>query len=106
MTAPAVSARERAWHCALALSFAAGAALGMLFVLAGPVPFARTLGAIALVAGLAGCALHLQLTGARPSAVLRAWRARALASARAFGDAAARAAAPHPASLSPRAMSR
>ena len=106
MTVPAVSARERACHCALALSFAAGAAVGALFVLMGPVPFARMLGVIALVAGLAGCALHLHLTGARPSAVLRAWRARAVASARALVAVAARAAAPPQAALlSPRATS-
>ncbi|MFO1312361.1 MAG: hypothetical protein U1F41_09890 [Burkholderiales bacterium] len=74
---------------ALAACFAAGASLGACFVLLGPVPFVRGLGALALAAGLAGCALHLHLAGARPSAVLRLWRRRIVESVQAILAAAA-----------------
>ncbi len=56
--------------------FASGAGLGAFFVLLGPVPFVRGLGAFALFAALAGCALQLHLLGASPRAVLHLWRRR------------------------------
>lgn len=81
--------KSRAWQSLMALCFAAGASLGACFALLGPVPFVRGLGAFALAAGVVGCGLHLHLMGARPAAVLRLWRRRAVESVQAIGTAAA-----------------
>ncbi|MFO1304091.1 MAG: hypothetical protein U1F54_10190 [Burkholderiales bacterium] len=111
MTAREGHVNARAWRfnprtsqAAVAFCFAAGAAIGAFFVLAGPVPFVRGLGLVALAAGIGGCAVHIHLSGARASAVLRAWRQRAAAAARTIGAAAA--SPPGAALLRPRAASR
>jgi len=52
------STRTRVVEGALVF-FAAGALLGALFLIIGPVIVARLLGLVALVFGLAGCALEL-----------------------------------------------
>lgn len=108
MTPRTGSVNTRACHWALVLCFAAGAAIGALFVLAGPVPFVRLLGAVALFAGIAGCALHVRLMGVRASTALRAMRRRAVASARSIGAVAAQAAGPSASAalLRPRAASQ
>ena len=68
------SIRTRLVRGALAF-FAAGALLGALFLIVGPVMVARLLGLVALVFGLAGCALELY--------ALRLFDPRAYASLRA-----------------------